>query len=185
VLASSALERERQQALDAVGRVLGLDRWPDVPVSWNRRLRRAGRAVTDGHGARLRRARIELSPAYFEVYPEDLFGILVHEAVHVGLAIVGLPNGHGPEFRDACDRAGGLRHGRPMPGRVFRYECPVCRRVVERRRRAADDRWCAACVEASVAQREPPYAPERALVLVGTRFAGPAGRPVPSPDGMP
>ena len=35
------------------------------------------------------RARIELSPTYFEVYPEDLLGILVHESVHVGLALQG------------------------------------------------------------------------------------------------
>ncbi len=176
MLAPLALERERLRALEAVGRLLGIDRWPDVPLAWNRRLRRAGRAVTSGSGARLKRARIELSPAYFEVYPDDLYGILVHEVVHVALAVVGRPNGHGAEFRDVCARAGGFQHGRPMPGRVFRYRCPVCARILERRRRPSDDRWCARCVEASLGQRGSPYVPERALVLVGMRFAGPASR---------
>ena len=118
---------------------------------WNRRLRRAGRAVIDTYGKKFQSARIELSPAYFEVYPEDLAGILVHEAVHVGLAIQGRPFGHGPEFKRACEAAGGLLHSRWMPGRVFRYQCPICRTTLERRRRVSDSRWCAECVGAAEA----------------------------------
>ena len=165
------LERARRRALDAVARVLRLRDWPEVEVRWNRRLRRAGRAVITGTGKDFRSATIEVSPAYFEVYPDDLYGILVHEAVHVGLAIQGRPFGHGPEFRRACLAAGGLEHGRSLPGRVFRYRCPVCGSVLERRRRLAQDRWCASCVEA--AQGADPYTSERALVLVGIAYSGP------------
>ncbi len=170
----SVLERSRARAEAAVGGVLGIVVWPPVPLHWNRRLRRAGRAVIDcGPRGGVRSARIELSPAYFEVYPQDLDGILVHEAVHVGLALVGLPFGHGPEFREACLAAGGLLHGRALPGRVLRYRCPVCGLVLERRRPAAGSRWCAPCVDRAGAERLDPYAPERALVLVAVGFQGP------------
>jgi predicted SprT family Zn-dependent metalloprotease len=166
------LEQARDRALARVARALALVAWPPVPVRWNRRLRRAGRAVIDeGRGGL--RAKIELSPAYFEVYPQDLDGILVHEAVHVGLAVAGLPFGHGPDFRRVCRAAGGLLHGRPMPGRVLRYRCPVCLAVLERRRPAAGGRWCARCVNQAMAARQDPFCPERALVLVGVGFQGP------------
>jgi predicted SprT family Zn-dependent metalloprotease len=182
VLSPLALERERRLAFDAVGRALSVGTWPDVPLAWNRRLRRAGRAVLDGGGRRPLTARIELSPAYFEVYPGDLLGILVHEAVHVGLAVLGLPHGHGPEFRAACAAAGGLQHGRAMPGRLFQYRCPVCRGILERRRRISEDRWCAACVEAAFAAGTDPFTRDRSLVLVGTCFRGPE---VPEPGKAP
>ena len=157
-----------------MGRVLRLERWPDLPVVWNRRLRRAGRAVIEGEGRTFSSAAIELSPAYFEVYPHDLYGILVHEVVHVGLAIQGRPFGHGPEFRRACRDAGGLQHGRALPGRVFQYRCPVCGSILERRRRLARDRWCASCVERAAGVRGiDPYAADRCLVLIGTAFSGP------------
>jgi predicted SprT family Zn-dependent metalloprotease len=175
MMSPRVLEREHARALDAVGSVLGMDGWPPVRVGWNRRLRRAGRAVIRGAGRTFREAEVELSPAYFEVYPDDLFGILVHEAVHVGLAIQGRPFGHGAEFRAACRAAGGLLYGRALPGRVFRYRCPICERVVERRRRLAGDRWCAPCV-ATIGGGEDPYAAARSLVLVGTRYAGPEDR---------
>ena len=45
----------------------------------------------------------------------------------------------------ACEAAGGLLHSRWMPGRVFRYQCPICRTTLERRRRVSDSRWCAEC----------------------------------------
>jgi len=173
VLSPAALDAEYQKALAAVGRVLFLAHWPAIPLRWNRRLRRAGRAVIDNHGSRFRAAVIEISPVYFEVYPEDLAGILVHEAVHVGLAVQGRPFGHGPEFRRACAAAGGLLHSRWLPGRVFRYRCPVCSSVLERRRRAADNRWCAACVETAEAAGKDGYAAGRALQLVATVFQGP------------
>jgi predicted SprT family Zn-dependent metalloprotease len=170
------LELDRRRAFAIVARVLGMAGWPEtVEVRWNRRLRRAGRAVIDGTGSTFERAVIELSPAYFENYPEDLYGILVHEAVHVGLAIQGRPFGHGPEFKQACVAGGGLLHGRALPGLVYRYRCPVCASVLERRRRLARDRWCASCVEAAAARDGDPeavYAPDRALVLVETSFAG-------------
>lgn len=129
--------------------------------------------MIEGSGATFLRATIELSPAYFEVYPEDLYGILVHEAAHVGLAIQGRPFGHTRAFRHAVDRAGGLQHGKALPGRVFRYRCPVCTLTFERRRRITGDRWCAACVER--AERNPdtdPYATARCLRLIGTGFSG-------------
>jgi len=167
------LDRARREALAAVGRALGVEVWPEVPVAWNRRLRRAGQAVVEGSGRRFRRAAIELSPAYFEVYPEDLRGIVVHEMVHVGLALLGLPLGHGPAFRRACRAAGGLLHGRSLPGRVFRYRCPVCGATVERRRRVARDRWCAACVARATREGGDPFTPDRVLVLVATGYVGP------------
>jgi predicted SprT family Zn-dependent metalloprotease len=170
VLAPLDLDRAVRSALDAVGRALPVAPWPDLPVAWNRRLRRAGRAVITGYGRAFRSARIELSPAYFEVYPEDIDGILVHEVVHVGLALLGRGFGHGPEFRSACLRAGGMLHGRSLPGRVFRYQCPVCRGVLERRRRLSADRWCAVCVE--TARGTDPYGPHRALRLVGIGYRG-------------
>lgn len=173
MLAPKDLADRSRDAFHAVGRVLGIDPWPAVPVVWNRRLRRGGRAVIEGAGSAFRRARIELSPAYFEVYPQDLYGILVHEAVHVGLAIVGRDFGHTPEFRRVCGAAGGLQHGRALPGRVFRYRCPVCAATVERRRRLTTDRWCAACTAAAL--EDPtvdPYGAERCLVLIGTGFSG-------------
>lgn len=157
---------------------LGLEVWPPIPLGWNRRLRRAGRAIVEGAGQSFHRATIELSPAYFEVYPEDLFGIVVHEAVHVGLAVQGRPFGHGPEFRAACRQAGGQLHGRALPGRVFRYRCPVCQTTLERRRRSTRDRWCAPCAEAASESGEAyPFAPARCLVLIGTAYAGPEPRP--------
>jgi predicted SprT family Zn-dependent metalloprotease len=178
VLSPQDLERAHRRALDAVGRAIGLQGWPAVPVRWNRRLRRAGRAVILGAGPGFRGARIELSPAYFEVYPEDLPGILVHEVVHVGLAIQGRPFGHGSDFRAACLAAGGLLHGRALPGRVLRYHCPVCHATLERRRLLAQDRWCAGCVERALAAGEPePYTADRALVLVGQAWSGPEARP--------
>ncbi len=173
MLAPQALVQETQRAFQAVGRALHLPAWPEVPVRWNRRLRRAGRAVIDMRGRRFEGAVIELSPAYFEVYPGDLPGILVHEAVHVGLAIQGRPFGHGPDFHRACEQAGGLLHSRWLPGRVFRYRCPVCASVLERRRRTSEARWCADCVALAEAEGLEPYAQVRALKLVGTAYRGP------------
>jgi hypothetical protein len=66
-----------------------------------------------------------------------------------------------------------MLHGRPLPGRVLRYRCPVCEIVLERRRPAAGGRWCARCVTQAVAARLDPFRPERALVLVGVAFQGP------------
>jgi hypothetical protein len=174
---SAALEEERERAFVAVARALQAagerpPPWPPVPIRWNRRLRRAGRAVVEARGGRFLHAAIELSPSYFEVYPQDLPGILVHEAVHVGLALCGLPFGHGPAFLRACLRAGGLPHSRHMPGRVWRYRCPVCSTVLERRRRASGDRWCASCASEAQDRGEKPFVPDRALVLVGVAFRG-------------
>ena len=173
MIAPAALDSEFRTALDAVGRALFIVSWPDIPVAWNRRLRRAGRAVIDTRHGQYVAARIELSPTYFEVYPDDLRGILVHEAVHIGLAIQGRPFGHGPEFRRACEAAGGLLHSRWLPGRVFRYRCPVCAVVLERRRRASDSRWCADCVAAAEAAGQDAYTPQRAMKLVETAYCGP------------
>ena len=173
VITPPALDRERREALEAVGKLLGIGLWPDIPVRWNRRLRRAGRALIDTHGDAFEGAIIELSPAYFEVYPRDLRGILVHEAVHIGLALLGKPCGHGPRFREVCLGAGGLLHSRWLPGRVYRYRCPICEDVLERRRRMADAKWCAACADAAEARGEDPYEAGRAMQLVGTSFVGP------------
>lgn len=173
MLAPQALAQETGRAFEVVGRTLFLPAWPEVPVRWNRRLRRAGRAVIDMRGSRYLQAVIELSPTYFEVYPGDLPGILIHEAIHVGLAIQGRPFGHGPEFHRACHAAGGLLHSRWLPGRVFRYRCPVCELVLERRRRTADSRWCADCVVRAEAEGLDAYAAARALQLVGTAYRGP------------
>ncbi len=173
MLSPTALSQETQQAFQAVGGALFLPEWPAIPVRWNRRLRRAGRAVIDLRGRRFCSAVIELSPPYFEVYPDDLAGILIHEAVHVGLAIQGRPFGHGPEFHRACEAAGGLLHSRWLPGRVFRYRCPICTESLERRRRTAESRWCADCVESAEAQGLEPYTAARALCLVETTFRGP------------
>ena len=178
MIAPLDLERTERRAFDAVASVLALDTWPSVPVDWNRRLRRAGRAIIEGSGRSFLHARVELSPAYFEVYPEDLFGILVHEAVHVGLAIQGRPFGHGPAFRAACVGAGGQLHGRALPGRVFLYRCPVCGTTLERRRRRASDRWCAPCAEAAArAGDTDPFTPQRCLILVGSTYTGREARP--------
>ena len=173
VLSPQALDDERERALRAVGQQLYITDWPTIPVLWNRRLRRAGRAVIDTYGRRFQQARIELSPAYFEVYPDDLTGILVHEVVHVGLAFQSRPFGHGPVFRAACLGAGGLLHSKWLPGRVYRYRCPICETVLERRRRVSDSRWCAECAGAAQAAGLDPYAAERSLVLVGTTYRGP------------
>ncbi len=181
MVAPRSLAAQLEDALARVGRVLFIPRWPPIALRWNKRLRRAGRAVIDlGHGA-FKGARIELSPAYFEVYPGDLAGILVHEAVHVGLALKGRPFGHTPEFRRACEAAGGLPHSRWLPGRVYRYRCPTCGAVLERRRPAARSRWCAACAAQAQARGEEPFRRERALVLVETVFQGP--EPTPAPGG--
>lgn len=167
------VNRRIADALEAVGRALEVPTWPAVEVRWNRRLRRAGRALIEGRGSRFLRATIELSPVYFEVYPADLYGILVHEAAHVGLAIRGLPFGHTPTFRRVVERAGGLQHGKALPGRVFRYRCPVCELTFERRRRTTGDRWCAACVDRTDGQLGiDPYTPDRCLRLIGTGFSG-------------
>lgn len=166
---------------------MGLPTWPEVPVRWNKRLSRAGRALIQMPGGHYRSAVIELSPRYFEVYPDDLFGILVHEAVHVALAIQGRPFGHGTDFRHACAEAGGLQHSRWLPGRVYRYRCPVCTSVLERRRPIRSDRWCADCVESAQDAGEDPYVTERALVLVETAFQGrerPCSGPPPADESV-
>ena len=181
MISPGALADERDEAFAAAGRALGIPAWPDVPVRWNRRLRRAGRAVVERRPGGLR-ATIELSPAYFEVYPGDLAGILVHEAVHVGLALLGRPFGHGRTFRGACTAAGGRLHSRPMPGRVWRYRCPVCARTLERRRRTSGDRWCAPCATAASRDGVPPFTPARALCLVGIRFHAPEAATPGGPD---
>ena len=179
MLAPQDLHDQLTRALEAVGDAIGLADWPVIRLSWNRRLRRAGRAVIVGSGRSFSRAHIEISPAYFEVYPEDLFGILVHEAVHVGLAIQGRSFDHGPQFKAACVKAGGLLHGRGLPGPVYRYRCPVCREILERRRRISRDRWCAECAaRARETSDVDPFASDRALVLVETAFSGPE----PPPD---
>jgi predicted SprT family Zn-dependent metalloprotease len=170
VISPHALDGERDRAFAAVGGALPIDAWPDIPVRWNRRLRRAGRAVIERRGGGVR-AAIELSPAYFEVYPDDLAGILVHEAVHVGLALLSRPFGHGAAFRRACLSAGGRLHSRPMPGRVWRYRCPTCGETLERRRRPSGDRWCAPCISAATDDGRPTFTRESALVLVGLRFS--------------
>jgi predicted SprT family Zn-dependent metalloprotease len=170
VISPHALDGERDRAFAAVGGALPIEAWPDIPVRWNRRLRRAGRAVIERRAGGIR-AAIELSPAYFEVYPADLAGILVHEAVHVGLALLSRPFGHGPAFRTACLLAGGRLHSRPMPGRVWRYRCPVCGETLERRRRPSGDRWCAPCISAAADDGRPTFTRESALVLVGLRFS--------------
>jgi predicted SprT family Zn-dependent metalloprotease len=170
VLSPAALLSERDKALAAAGAALGVGEWPAVPLRWNRRLRRAGRAVVEARSGRVVRTEIELSPAYFEVYPDDLPGILVHEAVHLGLALTGRPFGHGPAFRRACLRAGGLLHSRALPGRVFRYRCPVCQAVLERRRRPAGDRWCARCASSACREGAAAFTAARALVLVAVGF---------------
>src|SRR5262245_42009781 len=186
VLSPRALDQERIHAFAAVGVALSIDVWPAVPVQWNRRLRRAGRAVIERRGGRsgTLRAVIALSPAYFDVFPVDLPWILIHESVHVGLALLRRPFGHGPAFRRACLAAGGRLHSRPMPGRVWRYRCPVCSRTLERRRRPSGDRWCAPCAGAADREGLPTFTRERALVLVGIRFsAGEVERSRSSADG--
>ena len=172
-MSPAALARECRLALAAVGGALPIPDWPDVPVRWNRRLRRAGRALIDSRGRTFEGACIELSPAYFEVYPADLRGILVHEATHIGLALLGRPCGHTQEFRSVCEAAGGLLHSKWLPGRIYRYRCPLCGDTLERRRRVADSRWCAACATEAEAIGGDPFVPERALQLVGTGYVGP------------
>jgi hypothetical protein len=172
VFSPKVLAHERDRALAAVADALGIVRWPGVPVRWNRRLRLAGRAVVERRRPGDLRAGIELSPTYFEVYPGDLFGILVHEAVHVGLAVLGRPFGHGPAFRAACEEAGGMLHSRHLPGRVLCYRCPVCGKTLERRRRPAGDRWCAPCAQVAIDAGAAPFTRDRALVLVECVFRG-------------
>jgi predicted SprT family Zn-dependent metalloprotease len=185
VIAISALLLERDRAFAAVTTALGVVAWPEVPVRWNRRLRRAGRAVIERRRGEVARATIELSPSYFEVYPADLHGILIHEAVHVGLALLGLPFGHSPTFRAACERAGGRQHSRDMPGRVYRYRCPVCLDTLDRRRRPGGDRWCARCARDAERAGTPPFVAARALLLVGVAFQGPEMRARPASDAGP
>lgn len=185
MIALPALLLDRDRAFDAVERALGAIAWPSVPVLWNRRLRRAGRAVIERRRGVVVRATIELSPSYFEVYPGDLHGILVHEGVHVALALLGLPFGHSPAFRAACERAGGRQHSRDMPGRVYRYRCPVCASLLDRRRRPGGDRWCARCASQALREGAAAFASERALVLVGVVYQGPERRPGPPADAGP
>ncbi|MDJ0975835.1 MAG: SprT-like domain-containing protein [Planctomycetota bacterium] len=173
MLSPAILDRESRRAFDAVKAVLGLPRWPRIPIRWNRRLRRAGRAIIEMPAGGFQSAVIELSPAYFAVYPGDLYGILVHEAVHVGLAILDEPFGHDEGFRRACLAAGGLLHSRWLPGRVYVYRCPLCEGEVERRRPASESRWCADCADEAEAAGADAYAADRALVLVRTEFRGP------------
>ena len=182
MIALPALLLDRDRAFDAVERALGAIQWPSVPILWNRRLRRAGRAVIERRRGVVVRATIELSSSYFEVYPNDLHVILVHEGVHVALALLGLPFGHSPAFRTACERAGGRQHSRDMPGRVYRYRCPVCSTLLDRRRRPGGDRWCARCATDAIRDGAAPFASDRALVLVGLAFQGPERRAAPRAD---
>ena len=114
-------------------------------IEYNRRL-----ATVTGRIC-YRPALIELSFPLLARHPEHVRDTLLHEMVHAWLHALGLPSGHGREFK-AKMRAvglGSIYHTLPVARRQSRrrylLECPRCRVALTRRRHPGSRVSCARC----------------------------------------
>lgn len=114
-------------------------------IAWNPRLTTiAGRV---GH----RPPVIELSRALLASHPDQVEPTLLHEMIHAWLHAMGLPAGHGADFKRKMRAVGltSIYHHMPVPRRRFvaKYAltCPRCGVVLIRRRRPGYRVSCARC----------------------------------------
>lgn len=114
-------------------------------IEYNKRLRTVTGRIS------YRPALIELSLPLMARHPGHLRETLLHEMVHAWLHAIGLPSGHGRDFK-AKMRAVGLTsiyHALPVSRRRSRrrylLECPRCRIALTRRRYPGSRVSCARC----------------------------------------
>lgn len=114
-------------------------------IEYNARLRTVTGRIS------YRPALIELSLPLMTRHPGHLPETLLHEMVHAWLHCLGLPSGHGSDFK-AKMRAVGLSsiyHALPVARRRSRrryvLECPRCRVALMRRRHPGSRVSCARC----------------------------------------
>jgi predicted SprT family Zn-dependent metalloprotease len=115
-------------------------------IAFNLFLRRLTGRIT--YGERL----IEISAFHFHHYGyEDAVQTLEHEMLHLYLHTLRRPSGHNALFKEMA-RALGIRvfHSNPYPknqspSHRYLYECPVCLRMVFRRRRQERSLACGVC----------------------------------------
>jgi predicted SprT family Zn-dependent metalloprotease len=94
---------------------------------------------------------IELSLPLLSRHPKQVRATLLHEMVHAWLHQLGLPSGHGPDFKAKLREVGlsSIYHNLPVARRRSkrRYvlECPRCRLALIRRRRPGIRVSCARC----------------------------------------
>ncbi len=98
-----------------------------------------------------RPALIELSLPLLSHHPDHVHDTLLHEMVHAWLFHMGLPSGHGREFKAKMSAVGldSIYHNLPVARRRShrRYvlECPRCRLALTRKRRPGVRVSCARC----------------------------------------
>lgn len=116
----------------------------DYRIGFNPLLRRLTGRIT--YGWRL----IEISRFHFLHYGyDDAIRTLEHEMLHLYLHTQGKPSGHNGQFKELAKRLDiRVFHANPYPrNRATRhrylYECPVCRRMVFRKR--PQERHALAC----------------------------------------
>jgi predicted SprT family Zn-dependent metalloprotease len=94
---------------------------------------------------------IELSQPLLARHPEHVRATLLHEMVHAWLHQMGLPSGHGPDFKAKMREVGldSIYHNLPVQRRrsARRYvlECRRCRLALIRRRKPGTRVSCARC----------------------------------------
>lgn len=94
---------------------------------------------------------IELSAPLIGAHPKHLAETLLHEMVHAWLHQQGLPNGHGPAFKQKMREVGlaSVYHFLPVQKRASRrryvLSCPRCKVQLLRRRRPGFRVSCARC----------------------------------------
>lgn len=122
---------------------------PRIPIEWNGRLRScAGRFIPS-------REKIELSSRYFSSSGIIAMGVvLAHEMIHAWLYFGKKPHGHTGEFKKKSRSMGmpEIRHALPLVPKgekykilIHEYQCPVCNKVVEYRRRTSRKTACRDC----------------------------------------
>jgi predicted SprT family Zn-dependent metalloprotease len=107
----------------------------DYRIEFNPYLRRLTGRIT--YSLRL----IEISFFHFQKYGmKDAIATLEHELLHLYLHKLGLPSGHGKQFKRMAAKKGiRVFHANPYPTNQpsrfrYLYECPRCRRMVSRKR---------------------------------------------------
>jgi len=94
---------------------------------------------------------IELSLPLLTRHPRQITPTLLHEMVHAWLYQVGLPSGHGRDFKAKMREVGlkSIYHNLPVERRHskrrYALECPHCRRALIRRRHPGGRISCARC----------------------------------------
>ena len=94
---------------------------------------------------------IELSLPLLSRHPRQIMPTLLHEMVHAWLYQMGLPSGHGRDFKAKMREVGlkSIYHNLPVARRRskrrYALECPHCERALIRRRHPGARISCARC----------------------------------------